>query len=86
MEGLEGKIVVWTEWDRNKGDQPPVEVVFLGFGVDYEEFDAGPGMCTTAMIMLEDGQTRNIPVNQIRFKQGVFVALRKKAETPTDVS
>ena len=80
MEGLEGKLVLWAEWDPNKGTQDPVEVVFLGFGVDYEEFDAGPGMYTTAMIMVGSGDVKNVPVQHIKFKQQVFVALKAVAE------
>ncbi len=30
--------------------------VFLGFGINYEEFDAGPAQYTTAIVELEDGQ------------------------------
>lgn len=29
---------------------------FLGFGIDYEEFEGGPGQYTTAIVELADGQ------------------------------
>jgi len=43
------------------------EALFLGFGVDYEEFDGGPGNYSTAIIELEDGTIKNVPVQNVRF-------------------
>lgn len=43
------------------------EALFHQLGVDYHEFDCGPGIFTTAIIELENGQIKNIPVEHIRF-------------------
>ena len=40
---------------------------FHGFGIDYEEFESGPGNFSTAIVELEDGEVINIPVELIRF-------------------
>ena len=43
------------------------EATFHGFGVDYEEFDSGPGNFSTAIIELADGTVKNVPVKNVRF-------------------
>lgn len=43
------------------------EASFHQFGVGYEELDGGPGMYTTAVIELDNGEVNNIPVNNIKF-------------------
>ena len=43
------------------------EAVFHQFGVEYEEFEGGPGMYSTAIIELPDGSVLNIPAALIRF-------------------
>lgn len=40
---------------------------FMLFGVDYEELDNCVGSFTTAIIKLEDGTVKNIPVENVRF-------------------
>lgn len=44
---------------------------FLGtfhqFGYDYEEFETGPGNFSTAIVEMEDGTVRNVPVEMIKF-------------------
>ena len=47
---------------------PKGEATFHEFGVDYEEFESGPGNYSTAIIELPDGSVKNIPVEQIKFK------------------
>ena len=52
-----------SKWEmQEKG-----EAEFLDFGVDYEQCDMACGMFTTAIIKLEDGTVRNIPVEHIKF-------------------
>lgn len=40
---------------------------FHQFGCDFEEFEMGPGNYSTAIIELDDGSVRNVPVNHINF-------------------
>ena len=40
---------------------------FMALGVAYEEFEAGAGNYSTAVIRLDDGSVRNIPVELVRF-------------------
>jgi hypothetical protein len=43
------------------------EAKFHQFGCNYEEFESGAGNYTTAVIELEDGSIKNIPVELIKF-------------------
>jgi len=43
--------------------------MFHGFGVDYQEYETGPGNFSTAICELEDGSVRNVPVHLIKFIQ-----------------
>jgi len=48
--------------------EPTGEVgLFHQFGIDYEEFESGPGMFTTAVVELPDGTVKNIYVENIKF-------------------
>ena len=40
---------------------------FHGFGIDFFEFESGPGNYSTAIIELPDGTVKNVPVEHIRF-------------------
>lgn len=40
---------------------------FHQFGINYEEFDDGPGNFTTAIVEMPDGTVKNIPVENIKF-------------------
>ncbi len=40
---------------------------FHQFGVNYEEFETGPGNYTTAIVEMPDGSVENIPVELIVF-------------------
>jgi len=40
---------------------------FIQYGVDYEEFETGPGPFTTAIVEMPDGTVMNIDVRLIRF-------------------
>lgn len=40
---------------------------FHAFGVDYEEFDNGPGNYSTAIVEWPDGSVENVEVSLVRF-------------------
>lgn len=46
------------------------QATFHQFGVNYEEFEGGPGNYTTAIIEHEDGKVENIDCDLIRFIKG----------------
>jgi hypothetical protein len=59
---------------------PPIlvckgEALFHQWGVDYEEFETGPGNYSTAIIELPNGVVKNIPADQIEF----IISLNKDA-------
>lgn len=65
------KVVVY-EYKRAKGqtyyEKVPVgNGLFHQFGVDYEEFETGPGNFTTAVVEMPDGEVKNVPVELIVF-------------------
>jgi hypothetical protein len=41
--------------------------VFHAFGVDYQEFETGPGNFSTAIVEMADGTVKNVPVELIVF-------------------
>lgn len=41
--------------------------LFHQFGCDYEEFETGPGNYSTAIVEMEDGTIKNIPVQDVEF-------------------
>lgn len=43
------------------------EATFHQFGVGYEEFEAGPGNFTTAIVEWPDGRVESVPVDHVRF-------------------
>lgn len=43
------------------------EAVFHQFGMNYEEFDSGPGNYSVAIIEWPDGVVEDIPVRHVRF-------------------
>ena len=65
------KVVVY-EYKRIKGNTNYEKVVvgngtFMGLGVDYEEFENGPGNFSTAIVEMPDGSVKNVPVENIVF-------------------
>jgi hypothetical protein len=46
---------------------PDGEGTFIQYGVDYEEFESGPGNFTTAIVEMPDGTIRNLSVDMIQF-------------------
>lgn len=64
--------VMVSEWQ--KFAEPPYnrtvevgEATFHQFGVDFNEFDEGPGNFSTAIVEFPDGVVKNVPVELIRF-------------------
>lgn len=47
--------------------EPAGEALFHQFGVNYEEFENGPGNYTTAVIEWPDGRVENVPVEHVQF-------------------
>jgi hypothetical protein len=47
--------------------EPKGEAMFHQFGVGYEEFEAGPGNFTTAVVEWPDGRVESVPVSHIKF-------------------
>jgi hypothetical protein len=41
--------------------------LFHQFGVDYEEFESGPGNFSTAIIETPSGKVKNVPADMIEF-------------------
>jgi hypothetical protein len=58
----------WVKGDDNKYhkiiDKPGL---FHKWGVDFEEFESGPGNYSTAIIEMEDGTIENIRADMIKF-------------------
>jgi len=65
------KVLVY-KYERVKG-QTHFDRVCVGngyfhqFGVDYEEFETGPGNYSTAIVEMPDGTVKNVPVKLIEF-------------------
>jgi hypothetical protein len=60
------------QWERLEGEKQYAKVekchaTFHQFGVDYEEFETGPGNYSTAIVEYADGQIDNVPVALIQF-------------------
>ena len=47
--------------------EPHGEAAFHQFGVGYEEFEAGPGNFTTAIVEWPDGRVESVPAEHVRF-------------------
>lgn len=49
------------------------EVVEIGlfheWGVEYEEFDTGPGNYSVAIVELPDGQVKTYPAHRVKFTE-----------------
>jgi hypothetical protein len=65
------KVVVYEWRKRDDGkcyEKVPIgNGIFHGFGVDFEEFEAGPGNYSTAIVELPDGSIKNVHVEMIVF-------------------
>lgn len=51
------------EWSKREAGTG----VFHGWGMDYEEFETGPGNFSTAIVEMPDGTVRNWRADMIRF-------------------
>lgn len=65
------KVVVY-EYQRVAGQSHYDKVaigpgIFHQFGINYEEFESGPGHFTTAIVEMPSGEVKNIPVELIVF-------------------
>ena len=65
------KVVVY-EYQKVKGQDYFGSVaigqgIFHQWGVDYEEFETGPGNYSTAIVEMPDGSVKNVPVEMIVF-------------------
>jgi hypothetical protein len=65
------KVVVY-KYERVKGQTHYEKVpdgygLFHQWGVEFEEFENGPGNYSTAIIEMSDGSVRNVPVELIVF-------------------
>jgi hypothetical protein len=47
--------------------EPCGEALFHQFGVGYEEFEAGPGNFTTAIVEWPDGRVESVPAEHVQF-------------------
>lgn len=72
MAILRTRRVLVYEYQRANG-QTHFDKVCIGhgsfhqFGVDYEEFETGPGNYSTAIVEMPDGSVKNVPVELIVF-------------------
>jgi hypothetical protein len=41
--------------------------IFQQYGIDFEEFDSGPGNFTVAIVEMPDGSVRSVPLQLIIF-------------------
>lgn len=66
------KKVKYFGWDKVEGASYMArnekgEALFLQFGVDFEYHDVGVGNYSTAIIQLDNGEIKNLPVEDIVF-------------------
>lgn len=64
--------VEWFDYEQPEDKKHYVKVekgsaLLLDFGVDYEQVDLCVGTFSTAIIMLDNGEVKNIPVENIKF-------------------
>jgi hypothetical protein len=61
------------------------EGLFVQYGIDFEEVNDGVGSCTTAIIEMEDGTVRNMPLELIQFEKEL-TPLENLKKTMIDVN
>lgn len=69
---MENRKVIVYEWKKAKGANHCERVsvghgLFHQFGVNYEEFQSGPGNYSSAIVEMPDGEVKNVPVEMIVF-------------------
>jgi len=65
------KVIIYR-YEKVKGKIHNEKVIdghgfFHQFGLDYEEFETGPGVYSTAIVEMLDGSVKNVPVELIVF-------------------
>ncbi|MBU2644480.1 hypothetical protein KKI24_07195 [bacterium] len=60
------------EWKRVEGEAHYEKVksgvgLFHQWGMDYEEFESGPGNYSTAIVEMEDGTVQNVHCSMVQF-------------------
>ncbi len=67
--------IVEAQWNVKNREFDYIETgecgYFHQFGVDFEEFESGPGNYTTAVVEMADGTIQNYPVTLIKFVDAV---------------
>lgn len=63
-DAIEGVSQKWVLADKGIA-------TFHAFGVDYGEFENGPGNFSTAIVEWPDGSVENVPVERIKFLEYV---------------
>lgn len=64
--------IQWYEYKKIEGQSNFDKVlqgdaIFHQWGVDYEEFETGPGNYSTAIIELANGTIKNVPAEMVEF-------------------
>ena len=64
--------VKWYEYKEVEGQMHcdkalQGDAIFHQWGVDYEEFETGPGNYSTAIIELPNGTVKNVPAEMVTF-------------------
>ena len=72
---MENRKVVVYEYQRKSGsgyiEPSKIEIgkgKLLSFGIDYEELTCAVGTFSTAIVEMEDGSVKNVPVENIKFE------------------
>jgi len=68
---MKRKVTVF-EWKKLEGDTYQSKInagvgLFHQFGCDYEPFENGAASFSTAIVEMQDGSVRNVPVEMIEF-------------------
>lgn len=67
---LTDEIEIIDSWGNERKRRKLVETVhgfYLGVGTDFEELRDGVGQISTAIVELDDGTVKNVPIQHIRF-------------------
>ena len=61
------RYVTIFEYDGKNGKVEIGQGKFHAWGMDYEEFETGPGMFSVAIVEKDNGEVLSVPVELIRF-------------------
>lgn len=61
------RIVTVSYYDKGKKTRVDTTGRFHCWGIDYQEFESGPGMYTVAIVELDDGSVKVIHPTDVRF-------------------